>query len=97
MGVTSFMKGINNALDTNPGTSFDVVTSIVPSVNERCIHGQNHTPFPHAIANERALSSVSGVVCRAEISSTSFWSRSATRETMKDRNVLTMTGTGLKK
>ena len=37
------------------------------------IWGFENVPFPHAMANCRAFSSVSGEVWSAEISSTSFW------------------------
>jgi len=67
------MNGISKALETNPGTSFETVTSgrAKGSENFRTAMEEDR-PFPHAIANERALARVSSDVWRAEINSTSF-------------------------
>jgi len=77
-GRTSFMNGMRSALDTNPGTSFDIVTSgsevedgAMRRMNE-IGQGKGRIPFSHATANARARSSTSGDVCRAGISSTNF-------------------------
>jgi hypothetical protein len=72
------MNGIRRALDTKPGTSFDTVTSklkIHHSISNLSSDDEEHglIPLPQAIANARALSKVSSEVCRAEISSTSFF------------------------
>lgn len=72
---TSFMNGIRSALETNPGTSFDVVTSIpIPrlAIVENNSGRPGNVPFPQATANALARSSVSWDVCSAEISSTNF-------------------------
>jgi len=67
------MKGINSALETNPGTSFDTVTSARRgSGHNKITNTEKDQPFPHAIAKALDLSRVSSEVCSAEISSTNF-------------------------
>lgn len=75
---TSLINGISNALETNPGTSFEVVTSLYMHEQKNMFERKKARrkdciPFPQAVANALARDSVSVDVWRAEMSSTSFY------------------------
>ena len=67
------IKGISRALDTNPGTSLEVVTSArnVKHLDLSSADGQN-SPLPQARAKAFARSDVPSDVWSAGINSTSF-------------------------